>query len=221
MNRILSVLPESILSISKLEQVTVAAGHTITPRDYVYFPASGAITLTAPDLNLIGAVIGDEGAFNALNAFEPDIGDDIAVCHVETKLTAIPSGIVTELVDQLPDFRAAVVAAHTTACREVKQTLLCNTCHPAAERLARWLSRFSDCYDGPLPLTQQQLAEMLGLSRPSVAQLYGSLSGLISVTRGQIKILDKVGLQGRACRCYVRETLASQLSPPTVPALTC
>ena len=73
------------------------------------------------------------------------------------------------------------------------------------ERCARWLLMTHDRVQEPVfPLTQEFLAQMLGVRRPSVSIAAGMLAkaGLISYVRGQITILDRAGLEAAACECY-------------------
>jgi len=86
----------------------------------------------------------------------------------------------------------------------------CNGAHSLKQRLARWLLMMRDrSDDDALPITQDLLAEMLGVQRPTITNAAGELerAGLIERGRQQVTILDRKGLTKASCECYqvVRE----------------
>jgi CRP-like cAMP-binding protein len=88
---------------------------------------------------------------------------------------------------------------------QVAQGLACNRLHTVDERCARWLLMTHDRVEGDsFPLTQEFLAQMLGVHRPTVSVAAGMLqkAGLIDYTRGTIRIRDRAGLERAACDCY-------------------
>ena len=85
----------------------------------------------------------------------------------------------------------------------------CNRLHEVDERLARWLLMSQDRLGGNIvPLTQEFLAHMLGTRRASVTVAAGILqkSGLITYTRGEVKIDNRTGLEDAVCECYAAMT---------------
>jgi hypothetical protein len=87
----------------------------------------------------------------------------------------------------------------------LSQIAACNRLHEVEERLARWLLMVSDRIgDSELRLTQEFLSQMLGARRSTVTLVAGTLqrSGLIEYSRGEVKILDRAGLERAACECY-------------------
>jgi CRP-like cAMP-binding protein len=88
---------------------------------------------------------------------------------------------------------------------QMAQTVLCNSTHGAEQRLSRWLLMTSDrMRSDTFGLTQEFLAQMLGVRRATVSDYAGKLQAedLISYTRGSIVILDHAGLRARSCECY-------------------
>jgi len=88
---------------------------------------------------------------------------------------------------------------------QTTQLILCNRLHDLDSRLARWLLMTSDFMENAfLALTQEYLAEMLGVGRPAVTITAGNLqrSGIISYSRGLIEIIDRERLTACACECY-------------------
>lgn len=85
------------------------------------------------------------------------------------------------------------------------QSAACNRAHHVDERCARWLLMTHDQAGGDdFPITQEFLAQMLGVSRPSVAVSAAALqkAGLIRYHRGEVTVTDRVGLELAACECY-------------------
>jgi hypothetical protein len=85
------------------------------------------------------------------------------------------------------------------------QSTACNNLHPVEQRLCRWLLMMSDRVgSGRFPLTQEFMAQMLGVRKASTVVIAGILNkeGLITYQRGIIEILDRPGVEKAACECY-------------------
>jgi hypothetical protein len=85
------------------------------------------------------------------------------------------------------------------------QSSACNARHKVEARLCRWLLMSSDGIGSDeLNITQEYLAAMLGVRRPGVTEAAGALQevGMISYSRGRIRILDRERLEEGACECY-------------------
>ena len=85
------------------------------------------------------------------------------------------------------------------------QTAVCNRHHALDQQLCRWLLLSMDRLTGnELVMTQELIANMLGVRREGVTEAAGRLqhAGLISYTRGKIEVLDRAGLEARTCECY-------------------
>ena len=88
---------------------------------------------------------------------------------------------------------------------QITQSVLCNRMHEVEARLARWLLSSADRMESEfLHLTQEFLAQMLGVQRSTVTVAAGELqrSGMIGYSRGRIHILNRAGLAAKACECY-------------------
>jgi CRP-like cAMP-binding protein len=99
---------------------------------------------------------------------------------------------------------------------QVLVSVACNGAHSLKERLARWLLMMRDRGDDDaLQITQNLLAEMLGVQRPTITNAARELecAGLIARGRRQVTILDRQGLVGASCECYqlVRARVAFHL----------
>jgi CRP-like cAMP-binding protein len=88
----------------------------------------------------------------------------------------------------------------------VMQSAACNAFHSITERAARWLLHVQSRTGDRIELTQEALAGLLGVQRTTVNAVIQELSseGLISTSRGLVRVLDNAGLKRRACECYSR-----------------
>lgn len=88
----------------------------------------------------------------------------------------------------------------------VMQSVACNAFHSIPERAARWLLHVQDRAGDRIELTQEALAGLLGVQRTTVNAVIKELSseGLITTSRGTVRVIDRAGLKRRACECYQR-----------------
>jgi CRP-like cAMP-binding protein len=86
---------------------------------------------------------------------------------------------------------------------QVQQTAACNAVHNVRSRTCKWLLRMHDLVGSKLPLTQEFLAQMMGVRRTSVTQVAKELqqSGMITYSRGRIRIVDLDLVRQSACEC--------------------
>jgi CRP-like cAMP-binding protein len=123
----------------------------------------------------------------------------------------------------MPSFRGLMLAYVQAFLEQALVSVACNGRHSLKERLARWLLTMRERSDDDvMPLTQDLLAELLGVQRPSLTHAAAELekAGLILRGRRQITILDRQGLIKASCECYqlVRERVASHLPQSYVDA---
>ncbi|QXP84899.1 Crp/Fnr family transcriptional regulator [Methylococcus sp. Mc7] len=101
---------------------------------------------------------------------------------------------------------------------QMAQTAVCNRHHSVDQQLCRWLLLSLDRLPGnELTMTQELIANMLGVRREGVSEAAGKLqrAGLIDYRRGHIAVLDRPGLEARVCECYrVVKTEFDRLLPP-------
>jgi CRP-like cAMP-binding protein len=110
-----------------------------------------------------------------------------------------------QLVNGLPPFRTMLHRYTLALLAQIAQTSACNRLHTLEQRCARWLLMTHDRVGrDEFPLTQDFLAQMLGVRRAGVNEAQQALSddGLISYMRGTITILDRPELERHSCQCY-------------------
>ena len=106
---------------------------------------------------------------------------------------------------------------------QMAQTAVCNRHHSVDQQLCRWLLLSLDRLEGnQLAMTQELIANMLGVRREGVTEAAGQLQhdGLIKYSRGHIKIINRAGLEKRVCECYsVVKKEYDRLLPYRIPGL--
>ena len=103
------------------------------------------------------------------------------------------------------EFRSTIIRHEQLILAQAQQSAACNATHDLNERLARWLLRVRDVTESnSFDLTQEFIAEMLGVGRTSVSLVAHTLqqAGMISYRRGRIVIEDTQALEDTACECY-------------------
>jgi CRP-like cAMP-binding protein len=178
------------------------------PIEYVYFLNSGLIStdaLTEKGESVEVGVIGREG-FAGLPALldQPQMSHSVMMQGSGEGLR-IRSSILRDQFLKGGMLQRLVHAFAYLQLVQVSQSVLCNRMHEVDARLARWLLTSADRMESEsLNLTQEFLAQMLGVQRSTVTVAAGELqrAGLIGYSRGKIHILDRPKLIKTACECY-------------------
>lgn len=193
-------------------QLLYAAGERVR---HVYFPLDAIVSHSAEHDDgaaVETGTVGREGITPVAALIGDGIAFERAMVQVPGRVAAAPIEIIEGLFDQSHDFRRLISAYAQAYAAQVAQSVVCNAIHPDEARLSRWLLMCLDRMDadGVLPLGTRFVAEMLGVSRPVVTVIAGTLqtAGLIRADRGSIVVLDRAGLEEAACDCYrrVRDT---------------
>ena len=192
--------------------------------DHVFFPDSGVLSVVAvyADGSIIEtATIGREGFTGVQAVFGAKISSIRVLVQIPGSAAKMPRAAFTRAMESMPSFRSLMYAYVHAFLEQVMVSVACNGAHNLKQRLARWLLMMCDRGDDDtLPITQDLLAEMLGVQRPTITNAAQELerAGLIERGRRQITILDRQGLMEASCECYqlVRTRVASHL-PKTYP----
>ncbi|HEY7457526.1 MAG TPA: Crp/Fnr family transcriptional regulator [Xanthobacteraceae bacterium] len=187
----------------------------------IYFPHSGMVSLLAvmQQGNAVEtATIGREGAVGAMSGLGPRHAFTRALVQMSGSASQIMTAKFQAVVAKSAAIRDIVVRHNEVLLAQVQQSAACNALHEAEARFCRWLLQSRDRSDSDVvPITQEFVAQMLGVRRTTVTLVAQSLqdAGLLRYRRGQIEILDRDTLEARACECYgvVRRAIEQYLPP--------
>jgi len=193
------------LAVVELQQAELLAD-TDQRVQNVYFPHTGVISnvveLASGDAIETG-MIGNDGAFGANQALDDRLSLNRVVMQIGGSASMMGSDRVCDFAAQLPDFRELLVKYEQFFLSQVQQTAACNAVHDVQARTCKWLLRMHDLAGVDLPLTQEFLAQMIGVRRSSVTDVAGELqkAGMISYSRGRIHIENIERIRASACEC--------------------
>ena len=178
------------------------------PIEYIYFPHSGMISVLAAmqeGTAVETATVGREGAVGIMAGLGGRYAAGRAVGQIEGRTSQISVAPFRAAVAKSDGIRDLVVRYNDTQMALIQQSAGCNALHHVERRLCRWLLQTRDRSDSDeLPLTQEFLSQMLGVQRTSVTMVARQLQtdGLIRYRRGRVEIIDRDGLEKKACECY-------------------
>ena len=214
-NRLLASLPAEDYGLiaPHLTPVELERGRLLydpgDPIETVYFPQDGVISLMTLMENgaaIESATIGREGAMGLMAAVSPRLSLSRVIVQTPVKATRIGAAALHEAWEKSPAIRD-LVDRHTEALfGHAIQSVACNALHAVEARFCRWLLT---CHDristDTIALTQEFLADMLGVQRTTVTAVARSLQdkGVIRYRRGVVDIIDRQALEAIACECYV------------------
>jgi CRP-like cAMP-binding protein len=183
------------------------------PVDWVYFPHSGVISLVvglADGQRIETAMIGRDGVVGASTALDGRVALNTGIVQVAGEGSILDVETLRSLAERSAEFRTALMRHEQTLLAQAQQSAACNASHTVEARLSRWLLWTRDLSGSDtLGLTQEFLAQMLGVRRTSVSLVANTLqnAGLIRYRRGRIEITDLDGLRAASCECYGRVKL--------------
>jgi hypothetical protein len=200
-----ALLPRLEMVQLNLKDVIYKKGGAIR---HVHFPCSAAIS-TLIYLESGAAVevgtVGNEGFSGVELLLNASVAIETAVCQIAGKSLRMRAS------DFMEHTRGATPLRHVAECyfqgylTQVSQSVACNRLHTVEARFARWLLITHDRVGGSdFYLTQEFLASMLGVHRPSVSLVASAFQaeGIINYNRGHMKIIDRAALEAASCECY-------------------
>lgn len=230
-NRLLAMLPQSDLDrlLPRMRRISLArkqilhkAGERIGE---IYFPNGGVCSMTTvmSDGRMVEvATIGNEGivGISALFGREMANGESLVQVPAHDAL-AMPIEVFRDELEGNPAFSLLVNRYLQAFLVLLLQSTACNSLHSAEERSARWLLMTRDRVGcDQFPMTQELLAVMLGVRRPTVTLVLQKLGqrGVLRYSRGRVEVTDAPALERVSCECYgaVKAEFERLLSPTTV-----
>jgi CRP-like cAMP-binding protein len=213
-NQLLSLLPQSELDavLGQAEDVAVRSKDVLFRRGesirYVYFPENSVISLVTELENgdaVEAMTIGSDG-FAGIAVFHGVSASRLkGVGQISGQAWRLRAEDFRELATSCESFGRVLHRYSQLVFETVSQSAACNRLHVIEQRCARWLLMSQDRVGrAEFNLTQEFLAEMLGVRRPGVTVAMGALekAGLIGHSRGMIAVIDRPGLEKVACECY-------------------
>ncbi len=218
-NAVLAMLPPAV--IDRIDRgvavVTVETGDVLLDAgeriDDVYFPLDTVLSLdqatgTDPDDPAIApavALVGSEGMIGFEALFGSDTSFNRVTARIGGRAVRLSPVIVHDEFARAGAFHRLLLRSTDALFAQIGATSACERAHTVQQRLVRWLLSFDDRVPvRTLGLTQESLAQLLGVRRVSVSAAASQFqeAGLIAYRRGMVTILDRKGLVERSCRCY-------------------
>jgi CRP-like cAMP-binding protein len=213
-NLLLNSIPagERKALVACMEQIQLPSG-TILYRtgeqpEFAHFMTSGiasVVTFMANGSGVEVGLIGKEGLVEAVNLLGPASPPTTAFIQVEGTALRMRFAELRKKFQAAGPLQSRILEFVQRNGYILSQLAACNGKHEIEERLSRWLLMVQDRVESDhFYLTQEFLAEMLGIRRTSVSATAASLqkNGLIKYRRGNIRIVDRARLQAAACECY-------------------
>jgi CRP-like cAMP-binding protein len=213
-NLILSSLSQNIFAALEphLKQINLCFGDVIAetgePVRAVYFPFNGVISLVVEmqvGQMIETAMVGRDGVVNGTAALDSKVSFYKGIIQVAGTAATIDPDTLRTLTSDFAPLQSLLIRHEQVLLAQAQQSAACNAGHTIEARMCRWLLRMRDLMlSDELKLTQEFLAQMLGVQRPSVSLTAGTLqrAGLIKYRRGTIQLLDIERLHESSCECH-------------------
>ena len=213
-NQLLDALPgdEYERITSGLETVSMNLGDVLYEPGmrlgYVYFPTTSIVSLLhvlADGASAEIAIVGREGVLGISLFMGGETTPSRAVVQSAGEGLRMNARRIKDEFARFGPLMHLLLRYTQALLTQMSQTAVCNRHHTVDQQLCRWLLLSLDRLStNELEMTQELIANMLGVRREGVTEAAGNLqhAGLIRYRRGRIRILDRAGLEARSCECY-------------------
>jgi CRP-like cAMP-binding protein len=213
-NHLLAALPEDeyALILPKLELVPMPLGEKVCEPGiqmrYVYFPTDCIVSLLyvmEDGASAEIAVVGNEGVVGVSLFMGGESTTSWAVVQSAGHAYRLKSQHLKDEFYRAGPMQRMLLRYTQALLTQMAQTAVCNRHHSVDQQLCRWLLLSIDRLPSDeLVMTQELIANMLGVRREGVTEAAGALqrAGLITYSRGKITVVDRPGLEKRVCECY-------------------
>lgn len=213
-NQLLAALPEDALQrlLPHMEPVRLefgkvlcGAGDVLT---HAYFPTDAIAALayvTRDGASSALAAVGNEGVVGVTLFMGGDSSPLRAIVLNSGYAYRLKGNRFKEELNRYGDLNSLLLRYTQSIVTQTAQTAVCNRHHSIEQRLCRWLLLTLDRLNtNQVSLTQEFIAEMLGVRREGVTEAAGRLQrmGVIEYSRGRITVIDRMQLEFLACECY-------------------
>ena len=175
---------------------------------YLYFPTNSIVSLLyvmADGASAEIAVVGNEGVIGVSLFMGGETTPSRAVVQSAGHAYRLPGEVLKEEFTRGGVMQHLLLRYTQSLLTQMAQTAVCNRHHSLDQQLCRWLLLSLDrLQSNELVMTQELIANMLGVRREGVTEAAGNLqkAGLIRYSRGRITVLDRPSLEARTCECY-------------------
>jgi len=225
-NHLLAALPTAEFErlVAHLELVPMRLGEILyepgTQMLHAYFPTTSIVSLhyvMASGASSETAGVGNEGVVGVSLFMGGDTTPSAAVVQTAGHAYRLESRLLKEEFNRAGPMQHLLLRYTQALITQMIQTAACNRHHSVEQQLCRWLLLTLDRLSTPeLVMTQELVASMLGVRREGITEAAGKLqqAGFIRYRRGHIAVLERSGLETRACECYavVKKELGRLLS---------
>jgi CRP-like cAMP-binding protein len=213
-NHLLAVLPEaeSARLLPHLELVPLPLGKALYESgdtlNHVYFPTTSIVSLLYVMENAASAeiaVVGNEGIVGIALFMGGETMPNRAVVQSAGHAYRLRGQMLKQEFNRAGALQHLLLRYTLAMLTQMAQTAVCNRHHTVDQQLCRWLLLSLDRLpSNELKMTQELIANMLGVRREGVTEAAGRLqsAGLIQYSRGHILVIDRPGLERRVCECY-------------------
>ncbi|MEJ2013756.1 MAG: Crp/Fnr family transcriptional regulator [Anaerolineales bacterium] len=213
-NHLLAVLPEAERErlFPHLEPITMPLGRALYESgdrlEHVYFPTTAIVSLLyimEDGASAEIAVVGNEGIVGIALFMGGETMPNRAVVQSAGHAYRLSGQLLKQEFNRGGALQHLLLRYTLAMLTQMAQTAVCNRHHSVDQQLCRWLLLSLDRLPAnELSMTQELIANMLGVRREGVTEAAGKLqkAGLIHYSRGRIKVLDRPGLEARVCECY-------------------
>lgn len=177
-------------------------------QNHAYFPTTAIVSLhyvteTGASSEIAG--VGLEGVVGVSLFMGGNSTPSAAVVQTAGHAYRLERGVLKQEFEQSGVLQSLLLRYTQALMTQMSQIAVCNRHHSVEQQLCRWLLGTLDRIpSGELVMTQELVAGMLGVRREGVTEAAGKLqhAGYIRYRRGHISVLDRTGLESRACECY-------------------
>ncbi len=213
-NRLLAALPDPDWQglLARIERVELVAGQVLQDAGlalpHVYFLTTAIVSLShvmRSGASAEVAVVGQEGLIGFSLFMGGDTTPGQAVVQRAGQAFRLPAQALKQEFNRGGALTAVLLRYAQSLITQVSQTSVCNSHHTLEQRLCRWLLLTLDRQDDlVVRMTQEMIANALGVRREGVTEVALRLqrAGLMRYARGRIEVLDRAGLEARACECH-------------------
>ena len=213
-NHLLAALPEADFEriAPHLELIAMPLGEVLYESggkmQFVYFPTTSIVSLLyvmEDGSSAEIAVVGNDGMVGISLFMGGETTPSRAVVQSAGECYRLRAGVLKEEFNRYGPTMHLLLRYTQALITQMTQTAVCNRHHSVDQQLCRWLLLSLDRLNSnELRMTQELIANMLGVRREGVTEAAGKLqaAGLIHYNRGNIKVLDRAGIEQRSCECY-------------------